>query len=82
MTPEAREKRNAKRRSGSLAALKKALLGKRAHLPVGDASFTCTITDVRKAFGRVDVLLIPLEGTGAIWVDLHNVTLGEGVKLP
>ena len=39
---------------------------------------TVRITDVRQAFGRVDVKVTPVSGNGETWVSVNRVTvMGE-----
>jgi hypothetical protein len=33
------------------------------------------ITDVRQSFGRVDILCVPVSGTGEKWTNLDKITL-------
>lgn len=41
---------------------------------------TVRITDVRSAFGRIDVQVVPVAGNGATWVNAGRVIL-QGEKL-
>lgn len=41
----------------------------------GGIQVPVTITDVKEAFGRTDVLVTPIAGEGVVWVSLDRVTL-------
>jgi hypothetical protein len=38
-------------------------------------SINVIITDVRQSFGRVDILCVPVSGTGEKWTNLNKITL-------
>jgi hypothetical protein len=42
----------------------------------GDLSVPVVVSDVRLSFGRTDVLVSPVGGSGNQWVDVTRVTLG------
>lgn len=37
-------------------------------------SFLVDIIDIRQTFGRYDALIMPVSGSGQIWVSLKNLT--------
>jgi len=53
------------------------LAGLRADLPVNEKlTMRVTIVDVRRAYGRTDVQVVPVDGDsgrGAAWVDVHKL---------
>ena len=52
----------------------------RTGLLLGVVNCRVRITDVRLAFGRVDLLVTPVDGEGSAWVSLTNVRLDPIVK--
>ena len=50
-------------------------IGKRASFKVEGLTFKVEIADVRKAFGRVDYLILPLvgQGSGEKWVSQERI---------
>lgn len=44
---------------------------------VGELRVRVKITDARSAYGRTDVEVTPVKGSGRLWVSLHKL---EGVK--
>lgn len=57
-------------------------IGVKGNLPVGrnraggyDLTVRVIVRDVRLAFGRIDLLVEPLAGTGSKWVNQANIEL-------
>jgi hypothetical protein len=40
-----------------------------------DCHVAVTILDVRSSFGRIDVLIAPIAGSGSTWVSINRVIL-------
>ncbi len=61
---------------GASVASLGALIGRRASWNVDElCSVSVVVSDVRSAYGRVDVFVDPVEGDGGIWVRLTSITL-------
>jgi len=56
------------------------LIGKAGRYLIGTASFPVTIVDARELFGRTDVQIEPVGGSGAAWVERSAVTLDKETK--
>jgi len=56
------------------------LIGKEGVLVLDKDGFAVNVTiqDVKQNFGRVDVLVVPVSGTGEKWTNLNKLTLKEG----
>lgn len=53
-------------------------IGRTAHLPVKhDCEMKVRIVDARTRFGIVDVLVEPVAGTGAMWVEVTSLVQKE-----
>lgn len=52
-------------------------VGKRASLPFRQMVVDVEIHDVRENFGRIDVLVSPLMGTGETWVQLDRLEVQD-----
>ena len=48
------------------------------HLSAGTLYVSCVITDERNVFGRRDVEVSPLEGSGVAWVQISRIEDGTG----
>ncbi len=63
-----------------------ALIGQTGSYRVGTIAFKVVVNDVKAAFGRIDVQIMPLngQGEGQTWVDANNlgglVMPGKGKK--
>ncbi len=51
------------------------LIGRTGRYLIGAASFPVTIIDARELFGRIDVQIEPIGGSGAAWVERSAITL-------
>jgi hypothetical protein len=57
-------------------------VGQKGDLPVGkdrnghyNLTIRVIVRDAREAYGRVDLLVEPMYGTGTMWVSRHTVSL-------
>ena len=48
------------------------------HLSAGTLYVSCVIVDERNVFGRRDVEVSPLEGSGSAWVQISRIEDGTG----
>ena len=51
----------------------KAAVGKIGDIPVGEMRVTVKIVDARERWGRIDVLVTPLKGSGQQWKSLDTL---------
>ncbi len=49
--------------------------GRYVSVPHAGCEYLALITDARKAFGRTDLLIVPVAGKGQRWIDRTSVTL-------
>lgn len=51
-------------------------IGRKGELPLGgDTSITVHVRDVRQVWGRTDLLVAPVAGSGEMWVSAGRVSL-------
>lgn len=50
------------------------LIGRPAARREGAYTVNVTVKDVKEAFGRTDLLLVPVSGSGEKWVSMDTVT--------
>jgi hypothetical protein len=50
-----------------------ALKGRTARMTIESLDVSVLITDVRRRFGHIDVLVKPTDGSGEQWVEKHRV---------
>ncbi len=51
------------------------LIGRAGHYAHGNLIFRVEVTDVREVFGRTDVQIKPVAGSGMGWISLDKITL-------
>ena len=56
------------------------LIGRTGRYLINAASFPVTIIDAREHFGRIDIEIEPIGGSGAIWVERSSVRLVDDAK--
>ena len=54
-----------------------ALKGKMAYMRIEALEVAVRITDARRRFGHVDVLVQPADGSGEQWVEKHRVKVAN-----
>jgi hypothetical protein len=53
------------------------LKGMMGSMSIESLNVSVQITDVRRRFGHIDVLVQPLNGTGEQWVEKHRVKVAK-----
>jgi hypothetical protein len=53
------------------------LKGKMGHMRIEALEVAVRITDARRRFGHVDVLVEPADGSGEQWVEKHRVKVAN-----
>ena len=53
------------------------LIGRVAHIMVGEMAVTVTILDARQCYGRTDCLVRPVAGSGVQWVRMTSLTVKD-----
>jgi hypothetical protein len=54
-------------------------VGQRVCLNCDGLHVDCTVKDVKSAWGRERVLLVPVAGTGERWVELSSLVMAQSV---
>lgn len=57
------------------------IVGREGMLPYGGISIAIRIKAIRWNFGRWDVLVAPIAGTGTMWVQAQSITLDQDNRI-
>ena len=61
--------------NGSQLSVTQALQGKQGLYSVGTLKILVIINDARLAYGRTDVLIVPVNGSGEQWIESSRVII-------